>query len=113
MTVGPDYVIKSSFGNDSCALIQWFSENLPLIDPGASVVVVYNDTGWSCPWWRERVRHLSQWVRSLGCGFHVTRSEGMEALVRRKRGWPGMGVGQFCTGELKIKPTLRWLPLWI
>lgn len=98
-----DYVIRASYGNDSVAVIQWAHEH-----GLEKVAVLYNDTGWAHPDWEARVCRLESWVRSLGFHPHRTSSIGLEALVRRRKGWPRQGM-QFCTYELKIKPTLDWL----
>jgi 3'-phosphoadenosine 5'-phosphosulfate sulfotransferase (PAPS reductase)/FAD synthetase len=99
----PTYVIFASYGNDSVALIQWAAER-GLTD----VAVLYNDTGWARDDWNERVERMEDWVRTLGFRPHRTSSIGLEALVRQRKGWPRQGI-QFCTVELKIKPTLEWL----
>jgi 3'-phosphoadenosine 5'-phosphosulfate sulfotransferase (PAPS reductase)/FAD synthetase len=97
-----DYVIKASYGNDSVALIQWcFEYELQ------NVVVLYNDTGWAQAGWNERVQRLEHWAHSLGFETARTKSIGLEALVRKKKGWPRQGI-QFCTQELKILPTIEW-----
>lgn len=97
------FVIRSSYGNDSCALIQWARESA-LID----VVVLYSDTGWARDNWKTRVEQAETWVRSLGFTPARTTSIGMEELVRRKKMWP-QRLMQFCTKELKIIPTMEWL----
>src|SRR5688572_27041932 len=97
------YVIKSSYGNDSIALIQWCVEN-----GLKNCAVLYNDTGWSGHAWAERVERCEAWVRTLGYEAHRTKSMGLAELVRLKKGWPRQGI-QFCTQELKIYPTERWL----
>lgn len=99
------HVAFSSGGNDSIALIQ------KLKDEGhTDVVVVYNNTGWASAEWSFRLNNLREWVRELNFGFHETVSVGMESLVKQRRGWqmPRKGF-QFCTEELKIKPSLAWL----
>lgn len=100
-------VIFASYGNDSIALIQWAAENIET----SRAVVAYSDTGWAAEWWPERVALAEVWAQSLG--FYTTRlrSEGMEALVRRKKAWPrgGGGTFQFCTHNLKEAPALAWL----
>lgn len=47
-------------------------------------------------------------ARSYGFDPHQTASIGLEALVKAKKGWPRQGL-QFCTAELKMKPTEKWL----
>ncbi len=100
------HVIFASYGNDSIALIQWAHENR-LQD----VHVVYSDTGWAACYWPARVAVAEQWVRDLGFTPHRIKSEGMAALVERKKAWPRGGGKkyQFCTWALKVEPALRWL----
>ena len=97
------YVISVSYGNDSVAMIQWAHEQRL-----HGVVVAYCDTGWAAPSWAQRVEHCEAYARSLG--FEVARihSQGMDALVRQRKGWPGNGL-QFCTAHLKGIPFLAWL----
>ncbi|PKR56359.1 phosphoadenosine phosphosulfate reductase family protein [Thalassospira lohafexi] len=100
------HVIFASYGNDSVALIQWAYEQ-GLKD----VHVAYSDTGWAAGFWESRVQIAEQWVRELGFTPHRISSEGMEALVKRKKAWPRGGGKrfQFCTGALKVEPAFRWL----
>lgn len=99
----PGFVLFASYGNDSVALIQWcINRRLP------RVAVLYNDTGWARGDWDDRVTGLETWVRANGFTPYRTKSIGLEQLVHDKKGWPRQGI-QFCTAELKIKPTLAWL----
>lgn len=97
------YVISSSYGNDSVALIQWAHQQ-----GLADVVVAYCDTGWAAPGWLQRVDQGEALAKA--CGFDVVRlqSMGMPDLVRHKQGWPGNGQ-QFCTAFLKGLPFLNWI----
>lgn len=98
-------VLFCSYGNDSIALIQWAHER-GLKD----VTCLYSDTGWASCWWPQRVAAGEALANSYGFKTARTSSEGMIALVKRKRGWPGAGgQGQFCTAELKVLPALAWL----
>ncbi len=97
------FVIFSSYGNDSCALIQWAHENVL-----EGVAVVYSDTGWAFSDWKERVTEKEEWVRSLGYTPYRTTSEGFADLARRKKGFPTQRY-QWCSFVLKIKPGMRWL----
>jgi len=101
-----DYVIFASYGNDSIALIQWAHER-----GLKNVSVAYSDTGWAADWWPARVEKAEAWVRTLGFEPVRIASEGMEALVMRKKAWPRGGGGkyQFCTAALKEEPALVWL----
>src|SRR5208337_1393613 len=94
-----DYIIKASYGNDSVALIQWCYEN-----GVENAVVLYNDTGWAAPGWEERLAQKERWARALGFATWRTSSVGMKQLVQDRKGWPRQGM-QFCTAELKMKPT--------
>ena len=98
------HVIFASYGNDSCALIQWTVENG--ID---GVTCAYSDTGWAAPWWADRITEREAWVKSLGYKTIRIPSEGMESLVRRKKGWPMCARMQFCTQVLKTQPAATWL----
>lgn len=100
----PRFIIRSSYGNDSIALIQWAHEQQL-----EGVTVVYSDTGWARKWWAtERVPQAEEWVRSLGFRAERVVSIGMEELVKQHKGWP-FRLGQFCTDELKIAPMQAWL----
>lgn len=96
-------VIFASYGNDSIALIQWAIEHsLPY------VTVAYSDTGWAAPYWEERVARAELWANAAGFATARIRSDGMLAIIRRKKGWPRNGM-QFCTQLLKIEPASIWL----
>ena len=101
-----EHVIFASYGNDSIALIQWARER-GLTD----VAVAYSDTGWGAPWWPDRVEQAEEWVKSLGFTPVRLESEGMAALVRRKKAWPRGGGGRFqcCIQALKKEPAERLL----
>jgi len=101
--VSMHFVIFASYGNDSITLIQNAHECR-----WKNVDVVYSDTGWAARWWPERVARMQPWVKALGFRPVVLPSEGMKALVARKKGWPRQGM-QFCTEELKVKPAQAWL----
>lgn len=99
------YIVFSSGGNDSVALLQ-FALNKGL----KNIHVVYQDTGWAAKDWGKRIFKLSNFCFENGVTFHILKSEGMESLVRRKKGFPAGGrMAQFCTAELKIKPAIEWL----
>lgn len=101
----PRFVIFSSYGNDSVALIQWARE-----EGLRDVAVVFSDTKWASPWWMERVDTLEWWVESLGNGFWTDRttSIGFAELAKRKKAFPTQQF-QWCSAILKIEPGQRWL----
>lgn len=97
------YVIFSSYGNDSCALIQWAHEwHLE------GVAVVYSDTGWATADWAQRVEEKEAWARSLGFQTFRTKSIGFADLARQKKSFPKQ-LYQWCSGVLKIEPGREWL----
>lgn len=95
--------LKASFGNDSIALIQWAHEN-----GLQGLRVIYSDTGWAARWWLPRVE--AGFALCEKYGYLPTRieSEGFEALVRRKKGFPMNGM-QFCTEKLKVEPACEFM----
>ncbi|MER9833457.1 phosphoadenosine phosphosulfate reductase family protein [Mesorhizobium sp. M0145] len=99
----PRFVIFSSYGNDSIALIQWAREQ-ELRD----VAVVFSDTKWAAPWWMNRVEHMEWWVESLGFWTDRTTSLGFVELARMKKAFPTQQY-QWCSYILKIEPGERWL----
>lgn len=103
--VGPRFVVFSSYGNDSVALIQWAFES-GLED----VAVVYSDTKWAAPWWEKRVWDMEQWVESLGKGFWTDRTDsiGFVGLAHKKKAFPTQQF-QWCSLHLKIEPGAKWL----
>lgn len=99
------FVIFSSYGNDSCALIQWaMREELE------DVTVVYSDTKWAATWWMARVERMEKWVQGFGWKTDRTTSIGFADLARKKGAFPTNRF-QWCTGELKIEPGERWLAI--
>lgn len=102
----PHFVLSSSYGNDSLAMIQWAHE--VGLDLFGDVTVTYCDTGWAKPQWPERVELCEDFARSLGFNVQRITSMGMHELVRMKKGWPGNGQ-QFCTIHLKGIPFLTWI----
>lgn len=102
------FVISSSYGNDSVALIQWVHE-AGLLAAGARVTVTYCDTGWAAPNWPARVERGEAFARSLGFEVKRIESMGFAELARMKKGFPGTGPTQFCTAHLKGIPFLQWI----
>lgn len=99
-------LVLCSGGNDSIALIQWCFENCP----GKDFLVVYNDTKWARWDWPARIKTIQDMLEERGVYLVIIESEGMEELVRRKKGWPmPASKMQFCTRYLKESPTLQFL----
>lgn len=98
-----DMVAFVSYGNDSVALIQFLHEK-----GHRMVTCAYSNTGWAAPWWPKRVNAGESLAKRYGYQTVQIDSIGMEALVRKKKGWPNNRY-QFCTEHLKIRPALGWL----
>lgn len=97
-TTGP-YVISSSYGNDSVALLQFAKERQL-----QNVSVVYCDTGWAHPDWPKRVQQGEALAKSFGFKPYTIRGEfTFETMVRHKKCFPSNKM-QFCTGFLKVIP---------
>jgi 3'-phosphoadenosine 5'-phosphosulfate sulfotransferase (PAPS reductase)/FAD synthetase len=104
----PDFVVKTSYGNDSIALIQWLHE-YDLKHSLGRVVCLFNDTGWAADWWMKRVDNAEEnLVKKYGFIPSRTSCIGMRKLIVQKNAWPNM-LARFCTEELKIVPTHNWL----
>lgn len=102
----PDFVLFTSWGNDSIAAAQLMHEyGLPR---QRRCVALFSDTGWAEPLWLARVAEAERWAQSLGFETHRTQSLGFPDLARKRKTFP-RGLMQFCTGELKIEPAKRWL----
>lgn len=102
----PDFVLFTSWGNDSIAAAQLMHEyGLPR---QRRCVALFSDTGWAEPKWLDRVSEAEAWAQSLGFETHRTTSIGFPDLARKRKTFP-RGLMQFCTGELKIEPAKRWL----
>lgn len=100
----PKYIIFSSMGNDSIALIRW------AYIKGIKPHIGYSNTGWAAKWWPDRVNECENWLKQMGMDFTEIPSEGFKEMVRRKKGFPRQGY-QYCTGELKIAPAIKWLDI--
>lgn len=95
------YIVTCSCGNDSIALIQYMQDNHK-----GEFCVLYNDTGWARSDWPARVKNVAQMCFDIGVTFNITKSIGMEAIVRKNKGWPmPASAMQWCTTHLKEKPS--------
>lgn len=103
MSAPPRFVVFSSYGNDSVALLQWAHEQE--LD---GVCAVYTDTGWAAEGWMDRVAAMEEWARGLGFRAERVNSIGFKALAREKSGFPTQRF-QWCSYRLKIEPGQRWL----
>lgn len=101
-------LIFSSGGNDSLALMQWVIKN----KPDGDNYLIYSNTDWYAPFWPDRVQKIKEYAHVHDIEFVELFSEGMENMVRRKKGWPMAASNmQFCTEELKVKPAREWMTI--
>ena len=113
-----DYLLATSGGNDSIALMQFAYEKK--IDFGC----VYNKTGWARGDWEARIKKVSAWCFERGIPFFQTEPErfenrhakgfdvkrGFEELIAHNGGFPmPASKMQWCTMHLKEEPTLKLL----
>lgn len=101
----PAFVISSSYGNDSMALIQWMYR-VGIRD----AEVVFIDTGWGSPEWGHRVA-LGEFFARAVCGYTVTRlkpDKQFKDLITFKKGFPGQKY-QWCSLHLKVVPFLEYM----
>jgi 3'-phosphoadenosine 5'-phosphosulfate sulfotransferase (PAPS reductase)/FAD synthetase len=98
-------VICFSGGKDSTALLLWARRAFlrPCVDPYR---VIFCDTGWEHPLTLGYVEHVSTVLDVMI--EHLHGKETFEERVRRLRGFPSSGK-RWCTDELKIQPTARYL----
>lgn len=98
------YIVTCSGGNDSIALLQWMQENHK-----GEFCALYNDTGWARKDWPQRIKEVSAKCFDIGVEFNITKSIGMEAIVRKNKGWPmPASAMQWCTMHLKEKPSTEF-----
>lgn len=97
-------VIRTNYGDDSIALVQWAYEALL-----QAVTVVYIDTGFAASHWETRIHEGEAHVRN--CGYHpliLKAPISFEAAVIGRNAFPSPKF-QWCTGLLKGLPFLDWL----
>lgn len=102
-TQKPTNVVSFSGGKDSTALILWAKENLD------SFITIFCDTSWEDPITYEYVQHIN---KTLLNGKLVTlksdKYKGLHDLVVKKKRAPSV-MARFCTEELKVKPTEKYI----
>lgn len=98
------YILRSNYGNNSMALIQWAREHRL-----EEVTVVYVDTGWAGAGWLDHVARCEE--RARGLGFAVVRIDaiaGFDEVMEMKGGFPSR-QHQWCALHLKGIPFLKWI----
>lgn len=101
-------VIRSNYGDESIALVQWAFE-AGLKDMASAVTVVYINTGWAAEEWQDRINRGKQ--HAILCGFevkHIQAPVSFPEAVRGRGSFPSAKF-QWCTGILKGLPFLDWL----
>ena len=98
------HIIRSNYGNNSLALIQWACEQAL-----ENVTVIYVDTGWAAQGWLEHVAVCESWVEKKGFNVvHLTPSTPFEDVMEMKGGFPSR-ERQWCSLHLKGIPFLKWV----
>jgi 3'-phosphoadenosine 5'-phosphosulfate sulfotransferase (PAPS reductase)/FAD synthetase len=98
------YILRSNYGNNALALIQWAREQQL-----ENVTVVYVDTGWSAAGWLEHAARQEAWVNSLGFGVvHLKPFTPFDEVMEMKGGFPSR-QHQWCALHLKGIPFLKWI----
>lgn len=113
-----EYLVASSGGNDSIALMQLMHEK------NKDFGVVYNNTGWARNDWAARIKLVADWCFNRGIPFFETKparfenrhakgfdvKPGFEELISHNGGFPmPASKMQWCTMHLKEEPTLALL----
>jgi len=90
------YLVSLSGGKDSTACLLWALNNLPIED----ITPYYIDTKWEH---EDVYKYLDYLEKELNIKIIRLKSEGMEALSKRKKMMPNR-IKRFCTENLKVKP---------
>lgn len=102
-------VLRSHYGNESIALIQWmYEQREKILSVYQKVYVAYIETGWEAASWKERAREGEAWVRSLHFTPLWLVAPSFETLVKDRGSFPSAKF-QWCAGFLKGLPLLNWL----
>ena len=99
------HVIKWSGGKDSSALLVWALEHLP----PEHTKFIFCDTGWEAPITYRFIEEVNR--RLLDGKLIVLRSDkyaGLVDLAAKRKRWPSTKA-RFCTEELKVIPSIRWV----
>jgi len=98
------YILRSNYGNNSLALIQWAHEK-----GLGDVTVVYVDTGWSGEGWLDYVSLCESVVAGKGFNVkHIKPTTPFEDVMEMKGGFPSR-QRQWCALHLKGIPFLKWI----
>lgn len=98
------YILRSNYGNNSMALIQWaFEQGLQ------DVTVAYVDTGWAAEGWLDYVALCEGVVEGMGFKVeHIKPVTPFEEVMEMKGGFPSR-ERQWCALHLKGIPFLKWV----
>lgn len=102
-------VVRSNYGDESIALIQYLYEHANKLLPSCEVIVVYIHTGWAASHWASRVAEGIGYVER--CSFKsvgLSSQETLQELVGERKAFPSSKF-QWCANFLKGLPLLTWL----
>ncbi len=101
-------MIRSNYGDDSIALVQWvFEAGLSAL--AQDIRVVYIETGWEAEAWHHRIELGEAHAKS--CGFKVEKIQAQipfNEAVKGRNSFPSSKF-QWCSGLIKGLPFLDWL----
>jgi hypothetical protein len=98
------FIIRSNYGNNSLALIQWAHEQRL-----ENVSVVYVDTGWAAAGWSDQIARGEAFAAASGFAtVHLKAPMPFAELMLMKQGFPNRRY-QWCSLHLKGIPFLNWV----
>ena len=101
------YIVSYSGGRDSQALISLLLDVFK-IEP-CEICVAFCDTGWEHSKTYNHVKYIMDNLQLLGCTTTVIRSsKNVPDLIREVGRFPS-GAARFCTEQLKIYPSMRYV----
>lgn len=103
-----DLVIRSNYGDESIALIEWVAQHIKAVDYDI-IYVAYVETGWSASQWEERVSMGEAYAEKKGFKpIRLRSKETFSELVKSRGSFPSVKF-QWCAHFLKGLVFMEWL----
>ncbi|MGE4349344.1 MAG: hypothetical protein AB7D28_06240 [Candidatus Berkiella sp.] len=100
-------VIRSNYGDESIALIQWFHQHKAANIK--NIFVCYINTGWAAQNWHQQVERGEALAKHYGFQVvHLDAPYSFASLAKQRNSVPTPKF-QWCAGFLKGIPFLQWL----